>query len=382
MDHRERALVRLLARLRQGGARPRAPRRGAGRRGHPPPPARPRPGGPGDPRRGPRGPGRHRPQPPADAARPATTRTTSPPPGSPTATSTGSSSTRCCAASTRPTCWPTTRAAGRASHVVQDGDLAGHRPAAGLPGGQLLRAPDRLRAPAGWPRPGRRGSGCPRTRPDGPAERRPPERRGAPPRAPPHRDGLGDRAGGPHRAAAPAPRRVRAPARSTCSRTGWRGTSTSPPTAQVRDPERIAYLRGHLGAVLDAIDAGVDVRGYFVWSLLDNFEWANGFSKRFGLTWVDYPSGTRIPKASFAWYRETVRSPRPDPVTAPSTLVVVNPVSAGGQTMRRWPRIRAALREAGHRDPRPPHRSAPGTRPRSPARRSPAGGAPGGRGRR
>jgi beta-glucosidase len=80
------------------------------------------------------------------------------------------------------------------------------------------------------------------------------------------------------------------------------------PDGEVHDPERIAYLRSHLGAVLDAVDAGVDVRGYFVWSLLDNFEWSFGYSKRFGLTWVDYPSGARIPKSSFAWYRDTVRA--------------------------------------------------------------------------
>ena len=80
------------------------------------------------------------------------------------------------------------------------------------------------------------------------------------------------------------------------------------PDGQVRDPERIAYLRDHLAATLDAVDAGVDMRGYFVWSLLDNYEWSYGFSKRFGLTWVDYPSGTRIPKTSFAWYRDTVRA--------------------------------------------------------------------------
>jgi beta-glucosidase len=80
------------------------------------------------------------------------------------------------------------------------------------------------------------------------------------------------------------------------------------PDGEVRDPERIDYLRSHLGAVLDAVDAGVDVRGYFLWTLLDNFEWSYGFSKRFGLTWVDYPSGTRIPKSSFAWYRDTVRA--------------------------------------------------------------------------
>ena len=101
---------------------------------------------------------------------------------------------------------------------------------------------------------------------------------------------------------------------------------------------------------------GVDVRGYFVWSLLDNFEWGYGFSQRFGLTWVDYPSGARIPKASFAWYPRRDPGPRPDTVTAaPGTLVLVNPVSAGGQTMHRWPGIRAALREAGVDGGRAPH---------------------------
>ena len=80
------------------------------------------------------------------------------------------------------------------------------------------------------------------------------------------------------------------------------------PHGEVRDTARIEYLRGHLGAVLDAIDGGVDVRGYVVWSLLDNFEWAHGFGMRFGLTWVDYPSGARVPKASFAWYRDVVRA--------------------------------------------------------------------------
>jgi beta-glucosidase len=89
---------------------------------------------------------------------------------------------------------------------------------------------------------------------------------------------------------------------------GMAGDEYVTPDGEVRDPERIAYLRGHLGAVLDAVDAGVDVRGYFVWSLLDNYEWANGFAKRFGLTWVDYPSGARIRKSSFAWYRDTIRA--------------------------------------------------------------------------
>jgi beta-glucosidase len=87
------------------------------------------------------------------------------------------------------------------------------------------------------------------------------------------------------------------------------------PDGTVRDLERIRYLDGHLRAVLQSRQAGVDVRGYFVWSLLDNFEWAYGYSKRFGLVWVDYPSGTRIPKESFRWYGATVRAKALAPVT-------------------------------------------------------------------
>ncbi len=78
------------------------------------------------------------------------------------------------------------------------------------------------------------------------------------------------------------------------------------PDGQPHDPDRIRYLHDHLEAVREAIDGGVDIRGYFVWSLLDNFEWAQGYSRRFGLVWVDYPSGERIPKSSFDWYRRTV----------------------------------------------------------------------------
>jgi beta-glucosidase len=59
--------------------------------------------------------------------------------------------------------------------------------------------------------------------------------------------------------------------------------------------------------VHDAIGAGVNVQGYFVWSLLDNFEWAYGYSRRFGIVWVDFPTGTRLPKASFYWYANTIR---------------------------------------------------------------------------
>ncbi|WP_406042196.1 GH1 family beta-glucosidase [Micromonospora sp. NBC_00898] len=78
---------------------------------------------------------------------------------------------------------------------------------------------------------------------------------------------------------------------------------------RVDDPERIAYLDGHLRAVREAIDAGVDVTGYFVWSLLDNWEWAEGFTKRFGLVHVDYATQTRTPKSSYAWFRDAVVRP-------------------------------------------------------------------------
>ncbi|MER5179184.1 GH1 family beta-glucosidase [Streptomyces sp. NPDC002896] len=80
------------------------------------------------------------------------------------------------------------------------------------------------------------------------------------------------------------------------------------PTGRVVDPDRIAYLRGHLTAVHRAIEAGVDVRGYFLWSLLDNFEWGYGYSKRFGAVYVDYPTGKRIPKASAQWYADVART--------------------------------------------------------------------------
>jgi beta-glucosidase len=72
----------------------------------------------------------------------------------------------------------------------------------------------------------------------------------------------------------------------------------------VEDPERIGYIDGHLRALAQAAEAGVDVRGYFTWTLLDNFEWAEGYARRFGLVHVDFETQARLPKASFSWYRE------------------------------------------------------------------------------
>jgi beta-glucosidase len=73
------------------------------------------------------------------------------------------------------------------------------------------------------------------------------------------------------------------------------------------DSDRIAYLDGHVRAIRAAMDAGVDVRGYCQWSLLDNWEWAEGFTKRFGLVHVDYATQARTPRSSFAWYRDLIK---------------------------------------------------------------------------
>jgi beta-glucosidase len=75
---------------------------------------------------------------------------------------------------------------------------------------------------------------------------------------------------------------------------------------RIRDADRLAYVRDHVSAVHTAIDQGVDVRGYFVWSLLDNFEWAWGLSKRFGLVHVDFGTGERRLKDSARWYRDVI----------------------------------------------------------------------------
>ena len=72
------------------------------------------------------------------------------------------------------------------------------------------------------------------------------------------------------------------------------------------DPLRVDYLRRHLRAVADAIQAGCDLRGYFAWSLLDNLEWSHGFSKRFGIVHVDFETQRRTPKASGRYYSRVI----------------------------------------------------------------------------
>ena len=78
----------------------------------------------------------------------------------------------------------------------------------------------------------------------------------------------------------------------------------------VEDRDRVDYLDRHLRAVHDAIQRGADVNGYFVWSLLDNFEWAWGYTKRFGIVRVDYDTQVRTPKASARWYADVAGSGR------------------------------------------------------------------------
>lgn len=77
---------------------------------------------------------------------------------------------------------------------------------------------------------------------------------------------------------------------------------------RVRDWRRIEFLRSHLAATHHAIQCGAPVQGYFVWSLLDNFEWALGYSQRFGIIWVDHSTQQRIPKDSARWYRQVIQA--------------------------------------------------------------------------
>jgi beta-glucosidase len=76
---------------------------------------------------------------------------------------------------------------------------------------------------------------------------------------------------------------------------------------QVEDPQRLSYIRRHLQQVGRASACGIPVKGYFAWSLLDNFEWAYGYTKRFGLVYVDYQTQQRIPKASAKWYAQVIQ---------------------------------------------------------------------------
>jgi beta-glucosidase len=88
---------------------------------------------------------------------------------------------------------------------------------------------------------------------------------------------------------------------------GAAGHDYADPEGDVHDPDRVSYLADHVRAAGEAVAQGVDLRGYFVWSLLDNFEWSEGYSKRFGLVYVDYATQRRTPKDSARWYSEVIR---------------------------------------------------------------------------
>ncbi|WP_407358177.1 GH1 family beta-glucosidase [Microbacterium sp. LTA6] len=93
---------------------------------------------------------------------------------------------------------------------------------------------------------------------------------------------------------------------------GENGASFPEPESagRVEDADRIDYLAGHITAVAEAIEAGVPVTEYTVWSLLDNWEWADGYTQRFGLVHVDFAKGERTPKASYDWYRDFIADAR------------------------------------------------------------------------
>jgi beta-glucosidase len=79
------------------------------------------------------------------------------------------------------------------------------------------------------------------------------------------------------------------------------------PDGEICDERRQAYLEGYIAQVARAVQDGAPVRGYFVWSLLDNFEWSHGYTKRFGVIYVDYPTQRRILKQSGEWYTQVTR---------------------------------------------------------------------------
>jgi beta-glucosidase len=85
----------------------------------------------------------------------------------------------------------------------------------------------------------------------------------------------------------------------------------------VEDRERVAYLRDHLAALVRAVEDGVDVQRYYAWSLLDNFEWEHGYSKRFGIVHVDYDTQRRTPKRSALWYRDYIAAQRIGSASSP-----------------------------------------------------------------
>jgi beta-glucosidase len=97
------------------------------------------------------------------------------------------------------------------------------------------------------------------------------------------------------------------PRRIFVTENGASWTDEPEPGGRVRDDRRRVFVKEHLRAARRAIDAGVPLDGYFVWSLLDNFEWDRGYSQRFGIVWVDYATQQRLPKDTALWYRRVIQ---------------------------------------------------------------------------
>jgi beta-glucosidase len=96
---------------------------------------------------------------------------------------------------------------------------------------------------------------------------------------------------------------------------GYGANETLDAAGAVNDGGRIAYLHTYTKALEEAVASGADVRGYFLWSLLDNFEWGSGYANRFGIVFVDYATQRRVPKASFDWFAELIRAQQKDTIT-------------------------------------------------------------------
>ena len=103
--------------------------------------------------------------------------------------------------------------------------------------------------------------------------------------------------------------------------------SASDEDGRIRDIDRYTYYHDHLSALLRAREEGADIRGYMAWSLMDNFEWGYGYSKRFGMLRVDYDTQVRTWKDSAYWYSETIRNREVTPIDAIESLVQTPPRS-------------------------------------------------------
>jgi beta-glucosidase len=100
--------------------------------------------------------------------------------------------------------------------------------------------------------------------------------------------------------------RTYAPREIVITENGAAYPDTADDDGRVRDADRIDYLARHLAAAADALHAGVPLTGYYVWSLLDNYEWSLGYTRRFGLVHVDFGSQRRTPKDSARWYQRLI----------------------------------------------------------------------------